>query len=289
MTGFGRGDARSDAAGISVEMRSVNNRYLDVQVKLPRSLAAFEPRVRKVVQERFSRGRIDIFVNRSGGDVRPFRLVLDAGLAEQYVGILRDAKARFGLSGDIDVSLLAAMPEAITKEDVAEDADALWQLLERALHDAAASLRAMRENEGRALAQDVSGRLDAMRTMTDAVKVRVPDTVDQARKRMIESLERIMKEQPDPARVAQEIAILAERTDVTEELTRLGSHLGQFRGLLASSDGEPLGRKMDFLIQEMGREVNTIASKALDAGISLKVVEMKAELEKIREQVQNIE
>lgn len=289
MTGFGRGEARSETAGITVEMRSVNNRYLDVQAKLPRSLAAFEPRVRKFVQDRFARGRVDVFVNRSGGDTRPFRLALDTGLAEQYLGILRDAKARYGLAGEIEVSLLTAVPELIIREEIAEDADALWRLLERALEDAAAALRSMREEEGMALARDIFGRLDTMAALADAIRARAPETVEQARRRMTESLERLLKEPPDPARLAQEIALLAERTDVTEELTRLESHIAQFRAMLQQKGEEPVGRKLDFLIQEMGREINTVASKSLNAEIALQVVAGKAELEKVREQVQNIE
>jgi uncharacterized protein (TIGR00255 family) len=147
----------------------------------------------------------------------------------------------------------------------------------------------MREEEGEALVRDIRGRLNTIETLAGAIRVRMPQTVEQARRRMTENLERMLKEQPDPARVAQEIAILAERTDVSEELTRLASHLAQFRGMLANSVSEPVGRKLDFLLQEMGREANTIASKALDADISLGVVNIKAELEKIREQVQNIE
>jgi uncharacterized protein (TIGR00255 family) len=289
MTGYGRGTAAGVATGISVEMRSVNNRFLDVQVKLPRNLASIESRVRKAVQERFSRGRIDVFISRSGNEANPFRLGLDHGLAEQYIGILKELKARYALSGDVDLSLASTLPDIITREEVSEDADALWGLVESGIEQAAAALRTMRENEGAALARDIAERLASIEIMTRAVGLRVPMTVEQARKRMTESLERILKEQPDPLRVAQEIAILAERTDVTEELTRLGSHLSQLRAMLSSAGQEPVGRKLDFLIQEMGREVNTIASKALDAEISLQVVQIKAELEKIREQAQNIE
>jgi uncharacterized protein (TIGR00255 family) len=289
MTGFGRGEAKTDAKIISVEMRSVNNRYLDVQVKLPRSLAAFEPRVRKAVQERFSRGRIDVFVNRAGGDSSPFRLVLDHRVAEQYVSLLREAKVRYGLSGEIDIALFGGLPELVTREDIPEDADMLWGLLERALSDAMTSLHAMRQDEGSALGRDIAGRLDSIESLTDAIRERAPASVETARKRMTESLDRILKEPPDPTRVAQEIAILAERTDVTEELIRLKSHLAQFRRLLGSAGQEPVGRKLDFLLQELGREFNTVASKALDAEISLQVVTGKAELEKVREQVQNIE
>lgn len=289
MTGFGRSEARSDIAGISVEMRSVNNRYLDVQVKMPRSLVAFEPRVRKVVQERFSRGRVEVFINRSGGDAGALRLALDHRLAEQYFGILREAQERYGLSGTIDLNQISAMPDLITRVEVAEDDDAVWELLKNALDGAAASLLSMRRNEGAALARDIVDRLDAIASIAAEISKEAPKTVEQARKRMKDALERLMLEPPDPARLAQEIALLAERTDVTEELIRLDSHIAQFRSMMENSGEGAVGRKLDFLVQELGREMNTIASKAQNADVSLHVVQAKAELEKVREQVQNIE
>lgn len=272
-----------------VEMRSVNNRYLDVQVKLPRSFSAFEPGIRKTVQERFSRGRIDVFVNRSGGDAGPLRLVLDHALAEQYLGILRELKTRYALHGEVELAQIIAMPDVVRREEVEDNGETLRSLIESALGDGAAALRSMREEEGAALARDIAARLAGVASMAAAVDRRAPVTVEAARKRMAEALVKVLQEQPDPVRIAQEIALLAERTDVTEELTRLSSHMAQFRAMLAGSVDEPVGRKLDFLIQEMGREVNTIASKAQDAEISQQIVHMKAELEKIREQVQNIE
>jgi len=289
MTGYGRGDVRNAAGALSIEMRSVNNRYLDVQIKLPRSLNALEPRVRKDIQEGFSRGRVDVYITRSGADANPFRFTVDHERAEQYIGALKELKARFSLPGEVDLALLNALPDIIGKEEVTEDLEALWISLASGLRQAIGGLRSMREQEGASLARDITGRLDAIEALIETVRVRTPLTVDLARKRMTEALEKILKDPPDPARLAQEIAILAERTDVTEEITRLGSHMGQFRAMVLGSGAEPVGRKLDFLIQEMGREVNTIASKALDAEISLQVVNLKAELEKIREQVQNIE
>ncbi|MDA8098378.1 MAG: YicC family protein [Nitrospiraceae bacterium] len=289
MTGFGRGEARGPAGTISVEMRSVNNRYLDVQVKTPRSLAALEPRIRKAVQDRFSRGRIDVFVNRSGGDANPFRLVVNHDLANQYVGALRELKERFRLSGEADLSLITSLPDVIVREEISEDVEALWTQLYVAMESAAEGLRSMRETEGAALVRDIAGRLETIAGIAAQVRLRAPETVAQEQRRMNEALQKLLAEQPDPARVAQEIAILAERTDVTEELTRLDSHLVQFRRMISGAGAEPVGRKLDFLIQEMGREVNTIASKAQDAAISVQVVTAKAELEKVREQVQNIE
>jgi uncharacterized protein (TIGR00255 family) len=289
MTGYGRSDVRDASGNFAVEMRSVNNRFLDVQVKLPRSLNALEPKVRKDVQEAFSRGRIDVFITRSSSDASPFRFTVDLARAEQYIGVLKELKERFSLPGEVDLALLNALPDIIGREEVTEDLEPVWKALTNGLHRAIAALQIMRGQEGEALARDISTRLDLIASLVDAVRMRTPATVEQARIRMTEALAKILKDQPDPARVAQEIALLAERTDVTEEITRLGSHMAQFKGLLLGSGSEPVGRKLDFLIQEMGREVNTIASKAQDAEISMGVVNIKAELEKIREQVQNIE
>jgi uncharacterized protein (TIGR00255 family) len=289
MTGYAAATRETPYGSFGLELRSVNNRYLDVQVKAPRNLGALEPRIRKAVQGAFARGRIDVFVSRTGGDAGAVKLIADHHLLEQYLGIVRELQHRFSLPGEVSVSTVLSLPEVISREDSDDDPEALWSMLAPALDQAVGRLRTMRSEEGTVLAGDIAGRIDAIESMTSVVKARAPETVEQARRRMTETVARILKEQPDPQRIAQEIAVLAERTDVTEELTRLGSHLSQFRRLLPGTGGDPVGRKLDFLIQEMGREVNTIASKAMDADISMTVVNMKAELEKIREQVQNIE
>jgi uncharacterized protein (TIGR00255 family) len=289
MTGYGKREASEAGSRFVLEIRSLNNRYLDIQVKAPRGFAFLEPRVKKTVQDRFSRGRFDVSVIRSEDHGKTGRLIFDEALAGQYVGILRDLKTRFGLAGDVDLSMVAGFQDLITVTEVKEDAEALWQVLSEALSHALNELDRMRAEEGAVLAQDIRVRLETIGRVIQAIQSQAPATVENARKRMADTLSRLLNEQPDPVRLAQEIAILAERTDVTEELTRLGSHLGQFRSLLNDSEGEAVGRKLDFLLQEIGREVNTIASKAMDARISLDVVNIKAELEKIREQVQNIE
>jgi len=289
MTGFGRGEAQGAGGRFAVEMRSVNNRYLDVQIKAPRGIAALEPRIRKTVQERFSRGRIDVFISRSDGEAPPSQLKIDHETAGRYIAVLKELKSRYALSGEVDLALVHGLPDIIIREEVHEDIEAVWAVLATSLGGAMDGLASMREREGEALAKDIAGRLDAIGTMAGSVRTRVPATVEAARKRMTDSLARILREVPDPDRIAQEIAILAERTDVTEELTRLDSHGAQFRTMVSGAGEEPTGRKLDFLTQEMGREINTIASKAMDADISLLVVNIKAELEKIREQVQNIE
>jgi uncharacterized protein (TIGR00255 family) len=289
MTGYGRREM-SDAGGhFTIEVRSVNNRYIDIQVKAPRGLAVLEQRVRKRVQDRFSRGRFDVYITRNGEKESVGRLVVNETLAGQYIAALRELKTRFGLGGEVDLSFLAGLPDLFALTEVKEDMEAVWQVLAEGLAHALKELDDMRAEEGRALVRDISGRLETIDRLLAAIHDLAPASVEAARKRMSDVLTKLLHEQPDPVRLAQEIAILAERTDVTEELTRLGSHMVQFRALLADPSGEAVGRKLDFLLQEMGRETNTIASKAMDAQISLSVVNIKAELEKIREQVQNIE
>jgi uncharacterized protein (TIGR00255 family) len=289
MTGFGRKETDDAAAHFLVEIRSLNNRYLDIQVKAPRGLAMLEPRVKKTVQDRFSRGRFDVFITRNGQQEKNAKLVVNEELAGQYVAALRDLKSQYGLQGEIALSTVAAFQDIVAVSETVDDPEKVWQVLSTGLSQALDELDRMRTEEGAALARDILSRIGTIDLLTDAIGKKSPASVEHARKRMTETLNKLLAEQPDPVRLAQEIAILAERTDVTEELTRLGSHMNQFRTLMTEAHGETVGRKLDFLIQEMGREVNTIASKAMDAEISMDVVNIKAELEKIREQVQNIE
>jgi uncharacterized protein (TIGR00255 family) len=289
MTGYGRREVGESENRFVIEIRSLNNRYLDIQLKSPRSLASLEARIRKHVQDKFSRGRFDIFISRSGEQEISGRLAVNETLAGQYIEILNALKTRYELPGDINLSMVAGLQNLITVAETREDPESLWQVLSSGLEEALDELLSMRSEEGAALVQDVSARLESIDRLIGRIQDKAPATVDIARKRMSDTLSRLLNEQPDPVRVAQEIAFLAERTDVTEELTRLRSHINQFRTMLADSPPEGVGRKLDFLIQEIGREVNTIASKAMDAEISLNVVHIKSELEKIREQVQNIE
>jgi uncharacterized protein (TIGR00255 family) len=289
MTGYGRAEESGADARISCEVRSLNNRYLDVQIKAPRSLLSLESRIKKAVQERFSRGRFDISISRSSEQDAAEQIVINEALAMQYIRALRSLKEQQGLAGDVDVSTVAGFPDIVTRVEKQESLDELWTVVSRCLGRSLDELDRMRGEEGGALAQDMLSRIKAIEQMADVVRTAAPDAVESARKRMTESLARLLAEPPEPARLAQEIALLAERTDITEELTRLGIHLRRFREMLAVAPQDGVGRKLDFLIQELGREANTIASKSLNADISHTVVNIKAELEKIREQAQNIE
>ena len=216
MTGYGRKEVVGAGIHASIEVRSVNNRYLDIQVKAPRSLASLESRVKKAVQDRFSRGRFDVFITRNGEQERTGRLTHDEALAAQYIGILRDLKARFGLSGEVDLSLVAGLQGIITVAEDKEDVETVWRLLAEGLGQALNELVGMRGEEGRALAKDMLRRLDVISSLMKEIDVLSPLSVESARKRMAETLTRLLNERPDPVRLAQEIAILAERTDVTK-------------------------------------------------------------------------
>lgn len=288
MTGYGRGEESGPAGSVVAEVRSVNNRFLDVQARLPRELAALEPRVRKSVQERFSRGRFDVFVTRAAAE-SALSYRLNAAAAGHYIAALTQLKNDFSLAGELDLALIAANRDIIAGAEASEDAEVAWPLLSAALHQALGSLDGMRRTEGRALAQDIGTRLETISGLVAWIRERSPLTVEAAKRRLEDALIRLGVSSVDPGRLAQEVAFIAERSDIAEEMTRLDSHLRQFRGLLDEDRGEAVGRKLDFLLQEMGREVNTTASKAADATISQTAVSIKAELEKIREQVQNIE
>lgn len=289
MTGYGRKEVIAGSLQLTVEIRSVNNRFIDVQVKVPRSLGALEPRVKKTVQEQCSRGRFDVFISRSGERESTGRIVVDEVLLGQYVQAMQGIRERFRLTGDLDLGLVAAFPGLVSVAEEKDDLETVWAAVADGVRGALEDLNTMRFEEGTALVADMVRRLGLIEQLMEKVQALSPQTVEQARTRMRDALDRLLAEQPDPARLAQEMAILAERTDVTEEITRLGSHLRQYRNFLSVSSGEPVGRKLDFLLQEMGREANTIASKAMNAQIAHHVVDIKAELEKIREQAQNIE
>lgn len=289
MTGYGRAEVKTGIGAFTIEVRSVNNRYLDIQIKTVRMFAGIEHRIRKAVQERFSRGRFDLFIGRNGGGEGLGGLVLNKERAGQYIDILRDIKHGFGLPGEIDLQLVAVAPDVITVSEPKDDIEALWRILSGGLSQALAELDRMRSEEGDALARDIMARLDIIEKTAETISAIAPRSIESAKKRISDAVAGLSGIQPDPARLAQEIAFLAERTDITEELTRLESHLAQFRAMLSGAGREPVGRKLDFLLQEIMRETNTVASKAMNADVSLGVVEIKAEIEKIREQVQNIE
>jgi len=288
MTGFGRQQAPWQDGSVTVEVRSVNHRFLEIGCRLPRPLSHLEDSFKKAVQQRCARGRIDITVSAQGGKGRTGIVNLDQALAKQYYQTLRALKKSLKLSGSIDLALMAGLRDVVSVSDQpAEDpklAKVVQQLATRALTD----LAAMRAGEGKVLAEDIRARIQTIRGHKTFVAGRSPLLAQDAYNKMKLRVEKLLgSEAPDLSRLYQELAVYADRGDITEEIVRLDSHMIQFEQTLNSI--EPVGKTLDFLLQEIGREVNTIGSKANDAEIARQVVLMKAELERIREQVQNVE
>jgi uncharacterized protein (TIGR00255 family) len=287
MTGFGsgRGDAGGEAT--EIEIRSVNHKFIEVKVRLPRELSALETEIVRAVKDRLARGAVEVAVRRTAasGLLAPR---VNQALAEAYVAAFRELKARLGLAGEIAVADVVAAEGVVRLEEREVDLGAARASVSAALLAALAALASMRTREGEALARDVEARLSAIEALVARVAELAPRAVELQRARLAERVAELARGVSlDPGRLEQEVALFAERTDVAEETTRLASHLAQARALLAS--GEPAGRRLDFLVQEMHREANTIGSKSQSAEISVAVVSLKAEIERIREQVQNVE
>lgn len=288
MTGFGRGEGITSLGRILVESRSVNHRYCDINVKLPKHLTPFENRIKELIRSRVSRGRIDLVLKIEGSEERKLELTVDLKLAEQYLRIYKSLKDRFQLRGEVTLELLTSIPDLIIPKEEPIEIDPYWKEILPVLEKALDEMEEMRRSEGEALARDLKERVKLIRKQLEEIKRVSPLHVEQYHNRLKERLQSLLEgKEVDPSRFQQEVAFLAERMDIIEEIVRTESHLRQLD--LLFSEEEPVGRKIDFLIQEIHREVNTISSKANDASISQCVVEIKSELEKIREQIQNIE
>ena len=291
MTGYGRGERAFDGGlQITVELRSVNNRYLDCAVKMPRAYIFAEDAMKGMIQRAVARGKVDVFVTivRSGGD--DLVVTVNEALAKSYAAALERLRELGGSGAKKRWSAadLARFPDVLTVEKREEDLDEMKERLLAVLELALKDFNAMRETEGRRLEADILGRADAIQRLLAEVEERSPQTVDDYRVRLEAKMREVLQNtQIDEARLLTEAAIFADKVAVDEETVRLHSHLGQLRELLSA--GGAVGRKLDFLIQEFNREANTIGSKCSDMEVVRRVVDMKAEIEKIREQVQNLE
>jgi len=293
MTGYGRGEFSKYSRKFVVEIKSINHRYNDISVKLPRILSGLEDSLRKMVSNHISRGKTDVYVNYEAmGDV-DVNISFNGPLADGYLAALTAIKDRYGLDDKISLSSISRFPDVISVDKGAGGEEAMAELKEvlfEAANEAVLNIVKMRETEGAALKADILEKLLIISEMSEKVAKRAPEAVEAYKvkfsERMKENLSRTGVE-ADENRILMEIAIFADRACVDEELTRLASHAAQFREILDKN--EPIGRKLDFLVQEMNREVNTIGSKAHDSEMTQMVIELKSEIEKIREQVQNIE
>ena len=288
MTGFGRAEVEEEGRKLTVELKTVNHRFLDMNIRIPRTLGFTEELIRKTIKDRLSRGRVDVFVNYSAlaGDTKA--VTADIELMRAYLDAARNAAEETGLIDNLQLSDMIRIPDIITIEEEKEDEDRLSRLVETASIKAIEALEGMRQREGRALKVNILECLDAL----DAVRRRIDQkkdavVADNATKLKQRIADLMANSEIDESRFNTEVALMADRADVTEEIVRLGTHINEFRK--AAGEADAVGRKLDFMVQEMNREMNTIGSKSQDYDMTAAVIEGKSIIEKIREQVQNIE
>lgn len=288
MTGFGRALADDGKRSVIVELKGVNHRYFDVNIRMPKSLFPLEDRMRKTLQEYITRGKLDMFITYRNHIKDDLEVKYNESLAGRYASILKRMRDELGLVDDVSVSLISKFPDVVYTEETEENLDEIWILLEKAVRDAAAIMQDMRQKEGELLKRDMLQKADSILEKLEIIKAREVTVMPSYREKLFERLKGIMDQIPvDENRVALEVALYTDRASIDEEITRLSSHMEQFRAFLREE--EPVGRKLDFLAQEMNREANTMASKSVDITITNTVLEIKNDIEKIREQMQNIE
>jgi uncharacterized protein (TIGR00255 family) len=288
MTGYGRGEADHGGTKISVELNSVNRKQSDIVMNLPRDLTELEPRIRQTLNEKISRGRMNVLVTLQESANGARQLALDTGLARSYHAAMLTLQKELSAPGEITIGTILQAPGVMRSPEHSIEAATAWPVLEQALAAALAELIKMREREGKHLAKDLIHRLKLLRKEIKEVRALYPDVVKKYRSALLERIEKAGLNLPiDDERLLKEIAFFADRSDISEELTRLESHLAQFAHHLRKN--EPVGRTLEFITQEIFRELNTLGAKSNDAAISQHVVACKSELEKIREQIQNLE
>ncbi len=288
MTGFGRCEIQKDSRKFTVELKSVNHRYLDVNIRMPKKFNFFETSIRNLLKQYASRGKVDIFItyeNTSDGEVS---LKYNSALASEYVKYFEQIQKEFGLDNDIRVSTVARLPEVLTMGENTEDEEELWNGLKEALEGAFSQFSSTRATEGEHLKRDILDKLTGMEELITYIEKRSPEIVAEYRAKLEEKVAEVLSDtQIDENRMAAEVILFADKICTDEEVVRLRSHITHMRNTLEEKDG--IGRKLDFIAQEMNREANTILSKANDIKVSDCAIGLKTEIEKVREQIQNIE
>lgn len=288
MTGFGRSEITEPERKVTVEMKSVNHRYLDVTMKMPKKLNFFEASIRSLLKEYIQRGKVDVFISYEDYTENNVSVRYNRDIAAEYMQYLRQMAEEFSLENDIRVSALARFPEVLSMEEKAVDEEGIWKSLERALTEAARALAAARMDEGENLKKDLLAKLDGMLAHVAFIEERSPRIIEEYRKNLEGKVKELLGDaQVDENRLLTEVTVFADKVCVDEELVRLRSHIETTRETLLT--GGSIGRKLDFIAQEMNREANTILSKTTDLETSNHAIELKTEIEKVREQIQNIE
>ena len=288
MTGFGKAEFKSALGTFTVEVSSVNNRFLEVSARLPRQFSAMEPKVRELVGRHVNRGKVYIYVGFSEGEENTDRFSINVKAAAAYARQLAALRDQLHIGGEVTIGDLLVFPEVVKSDETAFEDEEIWEQLEAPLAEAMTALVRMRRREGEAMARDMKQRLDQIKEITRAVEKEAAQSVDRYRDRLLVRISELAETiQLDPNRLDQEVALQAERSDITEECTRMFSHIDQYDADLRRDD--PVGKRLNFILQEMNREANTIASKCTEASITRLVISMKEEIEKLRELVQNVE
>jgi len=289
MTGYGRGEFENENYRITAEMKTVNHRYCDIIIKMPKKLIALEERMKALIKEKVNRGRIEVYINYDELVKNEHNITPNFAVLDQYHEALTAIKDKYELTESISLGLLSKYPDALEVSYEETDQEAVWEVMEKALNKAIESVFTMREVEGGKLKQDIEERVSNLKTMLDSIEVLVPDIVQAHKTKMLDRIQELLEGEMevDQDRVIHEVAVYADKTSIAEEVVRLYSHFDQMHTFL--DQGGNVGRKLDFLVQELNREVNTIGSKSPDIDVSNYVIEMKSEVEKIREQIQNIE
>jgi len=288
MTGFGRCVYQQDGREFQVEIKTVNHRYTDIFIKMPRNILFLEDKVRDLISKNLSRGKIDVYILYKNLTETSKLILLDEAVAASYMEAVKKLRDKYGLKDDISVSLISQFPEVFRVENVQEDEEATWGVLQVAVQNALDALIKMREQEGETLKKDLIEKAEGLESTIDRITLRAPEVVKEYKIKLENRIKELLEQQTiDESRIATEVAFFADRCSIDEELVRLRSHMRQLVDTLNME--QPVGRKLDFLIQEINREVNTIGSKANDLEITKNIIELKSEIEKMREQVQNIE
>ncbi len=288
MTGFGKAELKTKSGRFTVEISSVNNRFLEISQRLPRQFFTLEPKIRDLISSRLSRGKVSVYVGFDGNDGSAEQFYINSSAIKSYYRQLRAMKKELKVEGEITIRDLLLLPEVARPDETGLDEAVIWRDLKRVMAKALGDLIAMRGKEGKAMALDMKKRLSMLTRQTKQVSKAAPRAVDFYREKITRRLDELLDAPvPDNLRIEEQIALMAEKTDISEECTRFLSHIEQFTGTLKSS--QPVGKRLNFILQEMNREANTISSKSTDTDISSLVISMKEQIEKVRELVQNVE
>ncbi len=287
MTGYGKGVAEKDGLKITVELKSVNHRFLDLNIKLPKTFAFAEDALRKILQAKVERGHVDVYVNFEDGRKDKFKVVVDYDLAEQYILIAKELKEKYGVDNNLGTSEIIRIPDVVSQVADENDEDTLLSLIKESAIMAADNLNAMRSVEGTSLVDDLLNKIKGISDVLPQIQALAPIAVEEYRDKLRDRVEDYLKETPiDEVKLINEIAFYSDKVCTDEEITRLYTHIAHFQSIVEA--GGAIGKKLDFIVQEMNRETNTIGSKCNNAQITERVVYLKSEIEKIREQVQNL-